>query len=34
VAIEPADIKEPIWWLRSDVHHPISKGAQLLNEKA
>ena len=34
VAIESANPAEPIWWLRSDVHHPISKGAQLLNEKA
>jgi hypothetical protein len=33
VAIEAMD-QQPIWWLRSDVHHPISKGAQLLNEKA
>ena len=33
VAIEPNDPKESIWWIRSDVHHPISAMAQRLNEK-
>jgi len=33
VAIEPATVNEPIWWLRSDVHHPISRTAQRINEK-
>ena len=32
VAIEPADTNETIWWIRSDVHHPISAMAQRLNE--
>ena len=32
VAIEPADEAEPIWWIRSDVHNPISNVAQRLNE--
>ena len=34
VAIEPVNAKEPIWWVRSDVHHPISSAAQRLNERA
>lgn len=32
VAIEPL-LDEPIWWIRSDVHHPISGWAQQWNEK-
>lgn len=30
VAVEPIDSK-PIWWARTDVHHPISAWAQRLN---
>jgi hypothetical protein len=33
VAIEPANVNESIWWLRSDIHHPISSVVQRLNEK-
>jgi hypothetical protein len=33
VAIEPLDPQKPIWWLRTDVHHLISKGVQQLNEE-
>ena len=33
VAIEPSNPKESIWWIRSDVHHPISAVAQRLNER-
>lgn len=33
VAIEPVDPKKPIWWIRTDLHHPISKGAQKINER-
>jgi hypothetical protein len=33
VAIEPLDSSKPIWWVRSDVHHPISSWAQRWNEK-
>jgi hypothetical protein len=33
VAIEPKDPNEPIWWIRSDLHHPISALAQRLNDK-
>lgn len=33
VAIEPSNPSEPIWWIRSDLHHPISAVAQRLNEK-
>jgi len=32
-AIEPLDSSKPIWWIRSDLHHPISKWAQKWNEK-
>jgi hypothetical protein len=36
VAIEPSNTSpngsETIWWIRSDVHHPISAMAQRLNE--
>lgn len=32
VAIEPIDSR-PIWWTRTDIHHPISNWAQRLNEK-
>ena len=32
VAIEPIDQDKPIWWTRTDLHHPISKLAQQLNE--
>jgi hypothetical protein len=31
-AIEPLDSKKPIWWLRTDLHHPISKWAHRWNE--
>jgi hypothetical protein len=31
-AIEPLDPTRPIWWTRSDLHHPISKWAQRWNE--
>lgn len=33
IAIEPLDATKPIWWTRSDLHHPISKWAQRWNEK-
>ena len=35
VAIEPSFEKasEPIWWIRSDVHHPVSALAQRVNER-
>ena len=35
VAVEPLDeVKEqPVWWVRTDLHHPISSWAQRLNEK-
>jgi len=33
VAIEPLNPSKPIWWIRSDVHHPISSWAQRWNEK-
>jgi hypothetical protein len=33
VAIEPLDSSKPIWWVRSDIHHPISSWAQRWNEK-
>jgi len=33
VAIEPLHQEKPIWWLRTDVHHLISKGVQQLNEE-
>jgi hypothetical protein len=33
VAIEPSSTKESIWWVRSDVHHPISAAAQRINER-
>ena len=33
MAIEPDDPKEAIWWVRSDLHHPISAIAQKLNER-
>jgi hypothetical protein len=33
VAIEPSNPSEAIWWIRSDLHHPISALAQRLNEK-
>ena len=32
VAIESKD-SAPLWWVRSDVHHPISAFAQRLNER-
>ena len=32
VAIEPLDPSKPLWWTRSDVHHPISSWAQRWNE--
>jgi len=32
IAIEPLDEAKPIWWTRTDLHHPISKFAQQLNE--
>jgi len=33
VAIEPVSLDKPIWWIRSDIHHPISRFAQGLNER-
>ena len=33
VAIEPLEQEKPFWWTRTDLHHPISKLAQGLNEK-
>ena len=33
VAVEPLDVAKPIWWVRSDIHHPISSWAQRWNEK-
>ena len=33
VAIEPINTTKPIWWVRSDIHHPISRWAQRLNEE-
>lgn len=33
IAIEPLDPSKSIWWIRSDLHHPISKWAQKWNEK-
>jgi hypothetical protein len=33
VAIEPLDVAKPIWWVRSDIHHPISLLAQRWNER-
>ena len=33
IAIEPLVKDEPIWWIRSDVHHPISRWAQQWNER-
>jgi hypothetical protein len=32
VAIEPVNPEKPIWWTRTDIHHPISKWAQSWNE--
>jgi len=32
MAIEPLVLETPIWWTRTDVHHPISKWAQGWNE--
>jgi hypothetical protein len=31
-AIEPLDPSKPLWWTRTDLHHPISKLAQQWNE--
>lgn len=33
VAIEPLDQDNPIWWVRTDLHHLISKGVQQINEE-
>jgi len=33
VAIEPVSLEKPIWWTRTDIHHPISKWAQAWNER-
>jgi hypothetical protein len=33
VAIEPMDSSKPIWWSRTDLHHPVSKLAQSWNER-
>jgi len=33
VAIEPVDSTKPIWWTRTDIHHPISQWAQMWNER-
>lgn len=32
LAVEPLDTQKPFWWTRTDLHHPISKIAQQLNE--
>jgi len=32
VAVEPVNLEKPIWWTRTDIHHPISKWAQGWNE--
>jgi len=32
VAIEPLEPKNPIWWTRTDIHHPVSAWAQRWNE--
>ena len=32
VAIESTDMNKPIWWTRTDLHHPISHWAQRWNE--
>jgi hypothetical protein len=34
VAIEPVSLDKPIWWTRTDIHHPISKWAQAWNERS
>lgn len=34
VAVEPVDLSKPLWWVRTDIHNPISSWAQWLNEKA
>lgn len=33
IAIEPLTKDKPIWWTRTDLHHPISQWAQSWNEK-
>ena len=33
VAVEPLDSTKPIWWTRTDIHHPISAWAQWWNSK-
>jgi hypothetical protein len=33
LAIEPLVPEKPFWWTRTDLHHPISRLAQDLNEK-
>jgi hypothetical protein len=32
VAIEPLQPETPIWWVRTDLHHPVSSWAQRWNE--
>ena len=32
LAVESADSTKPIWWIRTDVHHPISAWAQRWND--
>jgi len=32
MAIEPLNLENPMWWTRTDLHHPISKMAQGMNE--
>jgi hypothetical protein len=32
VAVEPLKPEKPVWWIRTDVHHPISAWAQRWNE--
>lgn len=34
VAIEPLEPEKPVWWVRTDYHHPISNWAQKFAEKA
>lgn len=34
VAIEPLDSRKPVWWSRTDIHHPVSKLAQGWNERS
>ena len=31
VAVEPLDESKPLWWTRTDLHHPVSRLAQRIN---